>query len=285
MTSSPEPFSTGLFAGTAWHYARYRPSYPQPFLDDLVERFHLDRTGRLLDLGCGTGQLTIPLAPHVAEAVGIDPEPEMLAEAAEQAQAAGLANATWAQGSSTDLPGEFGQFRLVTMGRSFHWMDREQVLTALDSMVDGDGAIVLANDSCLVRPITPWQQTVEDIQRRFVPAELMPPPLPGRLNASTDHQPHEQILARSPFRQVDRLVYEFDRPWTIEQVIGYLYSTSLPLRRLLGNRRTAFEQEVTDRLQTLEPNEPLIEPVTLEVLIGTKRQARVPLPHGMSNDT
>jgi trans-aconitate methyltransferase len=78
MTSSHEHFSTRLFAGTAWHYARYRPGYPQPFLNDLVERFHLDGTQRLLDLGCGTGQLTIPLAVHVAEAVGMDPEPEML---------------------------------------------------------------------------------------------------------------------------------------------------------------------------------------------------------------
>jgi SAM-dependent methyltransferase len=114
----------GLFTGTAWHYARYRPGYPQVFFDDLVQRFHLDGTGRLLDLGCGTGQLTLPLTEHVTEAVGMDPEPEMLAEAARQAHAAHVANATWVQGNSADLPGEFGRFRLVTMGRSFHWMDR-----------------------------------------------------------------------------------------------------------------------------------------------------------------
>jgi SAM-dependent methyltransferase len=66
----------GLFTGTAWHYARYRPGYPQVFFDDVVQRFHLDGTGRLLDLGCGTGQLTLPLAEHVTEAVGMDPSPK-----------------------------------------------------------------------------------------------------------------------------------------------------------------------------------------------------------------
>jgi SAM-dependent methyltransferase len=141
------------------------------FFTDLVELFHLDGTGRLLDLGCGTGQLTLRLAEHVAAATGIDPEPEMLNGAARQAQAAGVGDVTWAQGSSADLPGELGHFDLVTMGRSFHWMDREQVLTALDGMVDNDGGLVIANNSCLIRSATAWQQAIEDVQLRFLPPD------------------------------------------------------------------------------------------------------------------
>jgi 2-polyprenyl-3-methyl-5-hydroxy-6-metoxy-1,4-benzoquinol methylase len=260
-----------LFARTAWHYARYRPGYPQMFFDDLVQRFHLDGTGRLLDLGCGTGQLTLPLAEHVAETVGMDPEPEMLAEATQQAQAAHITNVTWVQGDSADLPGELGRFRLVTMGRSFHWMDRKQVLAALDRMVEDSGGLVLANDSCLVRPVTAWQQAIEDIQRRFLPPDFAPPdPLPGRMTATVDHRPHEEVLARSSFAQMRRLVYEFDRPWTLDQVIGYLYSTSLQLRQLLGDRQTAFEQAITDALLTIDPNGQFVEPVTLEVLAATR---------------
>ncbi|WP_081809171.1 class I SAM-dependent methyltransferase [Mycobacterium sp. URHB0044] len=128
MADSVGSSAGDLFAGTAWHYARYRPGYPQAFVDDLVRQFRLDGTGRLLDLGCGTGQLTLPLAQHVADAVGIDPEPGMLVEAAGQAQARGVTNVTWTHGSSADLSVELGRFRLVTMGRSFHWMDRERVL-------------------------------------------------------------------------------------------------------------------------------------------------------------
>ncbi|AYF78047.1 class I SAM-dependent methyltransferase [Nocardia yunnanensis] len=216
LNTSPGPTGSGLFEGTAWHYARYRPTYPKPFFDDLVERFHLDGTGRLLDLGCGTGQLAIPLAAHVAEAVGMDPEPGMLVEAARCARAAGLTNVVWEHGGSADLPGELGQFRMVTMGRSFHWMDREHVLAALDGVVEDNGVIVLANDSCLVRPTTAWQKVVEDVQCRYLPAELAPgEPLPGRLGSAVDHRTHEQVLANSPFAQVDRSVYEFDRTWTI----------------------------------------------------------------------
>lgn len=255
-----------LFTGTAWHYARYRPGYPKAFFDDIVEQFRFDGTGHLLDLGCGTGQLTLPLAAHVATAIGIDPEPEMLAEAAGQAQAAHITNVTWAQGSSADLPGRFGPCTLVTMGRSFHWMDREQVLTTLADMVDDNGGLVIANDSCLVRPTTAWQQAIEEIQHRFLPPDWHQ----GITTAADGRQPHEELLARSPFRDVRRLVYEFDRPWTVEQAIGYLYSTSLPLHKLLGNRRTTFEQAVTDALLAINPDGHFTEPVTLEVLTATK---------------
>ena len=207
MTDSLGRPRCALFTGTAWHYARYRPGYPEAFLADLVARFRLDGTGRLLDVGCGTGQLTIPLAEHVSSAIGMDPVPEMLFEAATRAQAGHVTNVTWAQGSSVDLPGEFGRFRLVTMGRSFHWMDRERVLTALAGMVDADGGLVIANDSCLVRPTTAWQQAIEDLQHRFLPRDWQADS-PSLSNA---HESHEEILARSLFRGVHRLVYEFTR--------------------------------------------------------------------------
>ncbi|MGH9173431.1 MAG: class I SAM-dependent methyltransferase, partial [Vicinamibacterales bacterium] len=61
-----------LFKGTASYYARYRPGYPAEFFAAVVEHFGLDGAGRLLDLGCGTGQLLIPLAPFVEAAIGMD---------------------------------------------------------------------------------------------------------------------------------------------------------------------------------------------------------------------
>ncbi|KAB8191566.1 methyltransferase domain-containing protein [Nonomuraea phyllanthi] len=195
--------SDGLFAETAAYYARFRPGYPEMFFEDVVRRFRLDGTGRLLDLGCGTGQLGIPLAAHVAEVVGMDPEPGMLAEAARLAAARAVGNASWVLGGSADLPGTLGRFRLVAMGRSFHWMDRERVLEALDGMVEGmvegDGGLVIAGDACLARPVT-----------------------------------------------------------------------SVPLRRLLGDRRPAFEEEVAEVLRAYTSDGRLLEPVSLAVLTATR---------------
>ncbi|AKS33870.1 hypothetical protein AFA91_20500 [Mycolicibacterium goodii] len=237
---------------------------PPAFVDDLVVHLSLDGTGRLLDLGCGTGQLTLPLARHVTEAVGIDPESGMLAEADRHARERGVTNVTWFQGSSEQLPAGLGHFRLVTMGRSFHWMNRQQVLAALDETVDDGGSVVIANDSCLVLPTTPWQQAIEEVQKLFLNNDRV-----GTARTRA-WQTHEQILAKSPFRHVRRQVYEFERTWTVEQAIGYLYSTSLPLRRLLGDRRSAFEDKVTAALLDIDSSGYFIEPVSLEVLIATR---------------
>src|SRR6185437_5674066 len=141
--------SPDLFAGTAAYYARYRPGYPEDFFHHVVEHFGLDGTGRLLDLGCGTGQLALPLAPYFAEVVGIDPDPAMLTEASAAAARAGIHTARWLVGSDRDvdrLGREIGPLRLATMGRSFHWMEREEALRSLGDLVDANGGIVIVSD-------------------------------------------------------------------------------------------------------------------------------------------
>jgi hypothetical protein len=76
--------------------------------------------------------------------------------------------------------------------------------------------------------------------------------------------------SRSAFRDVTPVVHEFERIWTVDRIIGYLYSTSLPLRRLLGDRRPAFERDLTTALLTAVPTGRFTEPVTLKVLLARR---------------
>ncbi|SES12948.1 class I SAM-dependent methyltransferase [Psychrobacillus sp. OK032] len=50
-------YGKDLFEGTASFYYRFRPMHPASLIRFLVERFSLDGSGQMLDLGCGTGQL------------------------------------------------------------------------------------------------------------------------------------------------------------------------------------------------------------------------------------
>ena len=118
-----------LFEGTAWYYARYRPAYPTKAIDLLTARFNLNHASAVLDLGCGTGQIAIPLAARGIPVSAIDPDVEMLAEGLRAEQRAGIYGITWLRGDDgclNRLP--LAPLTLCTMGESFHWMNRDEVL-------------------------------------------------------------------------------------------------------------------------------------------------------------
>ncbi|MCA1700166.1 MAG: class I SAM-dependent methyltransferase, partial [Actinobacteria bacterium] len=116
------------FVGTAWFYARYRPGYPTALSDLLEAEASLDRDCSVLDLGCGTGEIGLALAPIVGRLVGVDPDADMLTEADLKARRRGIGNVTWVQTTAESFDAEAGSVRLVTIGSALHWMDGPQVV-------------------------------------------------------------------------------------------------------------------------------------------------------------
>ncbi|MEJ1976228.1 MAG: class I SAM-dependent methyltransferase [Acetobacteraceae bacterium] len=97
----PIPFVPDRFRSAAAHYLTGRPAYAPALIARVALLCGLDGTGRLLDLGCGPGQLAAAFAAFVADVLAVDPEPEMLAVGA--SLAAGKAVTFRRQGSSQDL--------------------------------------------------------------------------------------------------------------------------------------------------------------------------------------
>lgn len=84
-----------LYLGSAPYYVRGRPPYAPRIAAELARALALDGQGRLIDVGCGPGVATLPLAHLFTEAVGVDPDRGMLAEGARRAAAAGIGNIRW----------------------------------------------------------------------------------------------------------------------------------------------------------------------------------------------
>lgn len=144
--AQPLGFDPHRFQNAAAHYWSGRPPYAPQLVLEVAHVIGLSSADRVLDLGCGPGQLAIGFAFFCGRVVAMDPEPEMLAIAGQFA--AGLApNIAFVRGSSYDLSAAIGSFRLVTMGRSFHWMDRPAVLATIDKLVDAPGGVALFGDA------------------------------------------------------------------------------------------------------------------------------------------
>lgn len=243
-----------LYQGTAWYYSRFRPAYPAALATVLRDKFRLDGTGRMLDLGCGPGPVAIRLAHLFEHVVAMDPEPEMLAEGRACAERAGVSNIEWIVGSSEDLSPELGTFRLVTMGNSFHWMDRALTLEALyDLVVEGGGLAVVGHGAPFQGPPpTAWRVAINRVVREYVGDRSLPPGIPDPPPPLEER--HEAYLARSRFKDVTAYQESFDIEWTIDSMIGNLYSTSFCSHRLLGDRAEAFERDLRAAILAVEPS-------------------------------
>ena len=249
---SNAPKAERKYEGAAGYYSRYRPPYPPVLVKVLRETFRLDGTGRLLDLGCGPGSVAIPVAHLFERVVAMDPEPDMLKEGRAVARRAGVENIEWMCGSSAELSPALGQFRLVTMGESFHWMDRLRTLEALYDLVSvGGGVAIVGRGTPLpLPPMTPWRAAVCRVVRRYLGEIPLPwdqePPLPDERD--------EAYLKRSRFRDLIEHQELFEVEWTVESIIGNLCSMSFCSRKTLGDRAAAFERDLRSALLAVEPS-------------------------------
>ena len=125
MSSGPE-FRSDLYRGTARFYDEFRLPYPQPLLDDLLVRARTTGAGRLLDLACGTGQITFGLASNFVEIWAVDQEPEAVEFARAKALRHGVDNVRWIAGRAEDVDAD-GYFELVAIGNAFHRLQRRVI--------------------------------------------------------------------------------------------------------------------------------------------------------------
>jgi ubiquinone/menaquinone biosynthesis C-methylase UbiE len=91
---------------------------------------------RVLDVGCGTGRLLSALAERGARAWGIDPSPEMVAEARKR----GSAKVARAE----QLPFKEGWFERAVLWLTVHLLDRPRAFAELRRVLATDGRVVIA---------------------------------------------------------------------------------------------------------------------------------------------
>ena len=101
-------------------YDRFAPLLPKYYevIDMLVDR-HVTEDSRVLDLCCGTGNITLAAAEKAKEVIGLDASEGMLSRARNKAERKGIANVKFAYGDITQrLDFADGTFDAVTAGFS-----------------------------------------------------------------------------------------------------------------------------------------------------------------------
>jgi ubiquinone/menaquinone biosynthesis C-methylase UbiE len=261
-----------IFAGTAWYYSRYHPEYPEQVKRLITGKFNLNKKSRILDLGCGTGQITLPLAPLVAEVIAIDPLDEMLQEGKLLATRKGISNIRWLLGESGNLARmalDIGEIDLTVIAQAFHWMDREQTLRDLYPLIKPSGGLVLitADGPKTDSPDTDWKVIISDTVR-FWMGDIRKAGTKGTYTHPAKR--FETVLAESRFHGFESYQFTTKRTWTLESIVGYLYSTSSTSIPVLDDKKEPFEADLRKRLATLEPSGLFIENAVTQVMLVWK---------------
>ena len=269
MKGNAEKFDTELYRGTHRYYAKHRPSIPGKVIDIIVKHFEIKPSDRILDIGCGTGQVAIAMEGKCREMVCIDPDPEMLKWAKKTTKNSEIKLA-WINCRAEDLrkiKKKLGTFKVATICRGFHWMNQEQVLKDLDDLIEDDGGIAIFSDRSLWTGQEEWQQTVKKIVQKYLGEERHA----GKGKFKESEEPWENIIARSPFRFIKIHDVPIVRNWDVESIIGYLFSNSFAAPYLFGDQVNRFKEETKSTLLSINPKGVFQENAVWHMVLGSKK--------------
>jgi SAM-dependent methyltransferase len=156
------------FGEVAELYDRVRPGYATALFSDLFELSQIGRGGRVLEIGCGTGQATLPLLERGLLVTAVELSEDLAGVARRKLAAFGdQVRIDVAPFEAWPLPAE--PFDLVVSAQAFHWVDPDiRLRKSADALVPG-GALAVFGHTHVKGGDTELFHDIQDCYERFMP--------------------------------------------------------------------------------------------------------------------
>jgi SAM-dependent methyltransferase len=195
-----------IFNEVADLYERARPGYPDQLIDDVVTLSGIAPTGRILEIGAGTGKATEAFAPCGFEMVCLEPGVAMASFL--RAKVSAFPRVRVLSSTFEDWPLEAGAFDLVISAQAFHWVAPEVRFIKSAAVLSNGGTLAIFGNSVLCKG-SPLRDALDDAYQRHAP-EL------GRTPLASWHADARSVIKSfddsGRFQAVRWLKY----PWSIE---------------------------------------------------------------------
>ena len=229
------------FEQVAVLYDRARPAYPGELIDDVAAR--IPRGGRVVEIGPGTGQATLPLAEHGLEIVGVELG-TALAERA-RAKVAAFPDVRIVTAAFEEWEPEHADFDAVVSFTAFHWVE-PGVRYAKPARLLRDGGLlaVVTTDHVLVEGGDSfWVEVQEDYDAVVPDPDNRPPP---RIEEVGDLR--AEFEGSGLFVDVDVRRYPWDVAYTAGEWIDVLRTYSPNIARDPETTQQLFDR-IRDRIE------------------------------------
>ena len=246
----PEPtFQRDLFKGTAADYDRYRLPYPAELGRWLAAELSLDGSGGLLDLGSGTGHVARALRPYFARVVAVEAETDMVdfGRTRSEREADGI---EWWLDRAEDVEFPDESFDVVAAGSAFHRFDRPAVAAKAARWLKPHGAVAILGWGGPWDGALRWQKTLVNVIDEWTHRTGAAARVPQ--GWQRESYPDEMVLRDAGFAHFVEHRLQVTHTWTLDDIVGFLRSTSFASRLAMGDHAHAFEEAVRRALLDID---------------------------------
>ena len=224
----------GSFDTVARLYEQHRPGYPEALFDDLVRRSGIPAGGRVLEIGPGTGQATLPLARRGFVILGLELGASMARRCRQNLGAFPKVDIRNVAFEDWELEPE--AFDIVLAATAFHWVKQHTGYLKAARALKRTGRLALIWNFRAVSG-TPMLERLAETYRRHAPHLAHPRQPEARIEIQ-----RRKIVNSGQFGPVEILRYPFTRPYTADEYIGLLRTMSDHAILAPGLRRTIFRE-------------------------------------------
>jgi SAM-dependent methyltransferase len=236
---------------------------------EFFERLDLPAGTRLLDVGCGAGQLSLPAARRGIRVTGLDLAANLVRQAATRAAGEGLA-IPFDEGDAEDLPYPDESFDVVMSLIGSMFAPRpELVASEMLRVCRPGGRIIMGNWT----PAGHIGQMFKVIGKHVAP----PPNVPSPLLWGDETTCRQRLGAGVKDLGITRHLYPFEYPFAPAEVVDFFIEYYGPSRRAYGSLDEAGQAALHEDLTALWARNNVATDGTTRVLseyievIGTRR--------------
>lgn len=237
-------FAADLYHGAAGYYDSYRLPYPDAMIEYVTGRAVVSGPGRLLDLACGTGQLTFPLRQWFSEIWAVDREPDMVEAVRARADALGAGNIRTVTADAETLDAAPDYFELAVIGSAFHRFRRDLVAGRLLGWLRPGGYVALCWSDGPWTGDEEWQRAFADLLGRWRTRLGAERRIPANWQEQSRRRPDRQVLAEAGFEVAGRREFTIGHRWSLPELAGYVRSTSFLPVPVLADQGAAFDADL-----------------------------------------